>query len=88
MRALFCLALTLFTATLTTTVSAQALSEQQVHEFCHEKPIWAAFAIEPSTCMEATKACLQQSEFTDLDSTVLSEEFYNCIFKKLDIEIE
>jgi hypothetical protein len=64
-----------------------AISEKELQAFCTDKPIWSAFAIEPDTCLSAATACAAKAVFTGIDPIVLSEPFYQCVFKKLGIDI-
>ncbi len=68
--------------------STSALSTDDLQAFCTDKPIWAAFAIEPETCLAAATDCAQKPEFGDINPDVLSEAFYHCVFTQLEIDVE
>lgn len=63
------------------------LTESHIESFCEDKPIWAAFDIQPKTCRQAVQVCIVKPEFKDLDPETLSEPFYLCVFEQLDIEL-
>ncbi len=65
----------------------KGMSEADLRAFCTDKPIWSAFAIDPETCLVPATACSQQEAFNNIDPVLLSEPFYNCVFKGLGIEI-
>ena len=67
---------------------SQIIDQQKIELFCSNKPIWSAFSITPEQCSTAVKQCLKQKRFSGIDPEKLSEAFYECVFKKLDIEIE
>lgn len=62
-------------------------SEAQLTDFCENKPIWAAFAIESDACRQAVEHCVAKPEFQTIDPVILSEPFYLCVFKQLNIEL-
>lgn len=67
---------------------ASSLTPKELDNFCNNNPIWAAFAIEPATCLTVATSCAQKSEFLGIDAKVLSEGFYHCVFKQLGIEVD
>lgn len=62
------------------------LNKEVLEKFCTENPIWSAFAIEPDTCLVAATFCARKPEFATIDPAVLSEPYYQCVFKQLEIE--
>jgi hypothetical protein len=64
-----------------------ALSQKELQAFCTDKPIWSAFAIEPDTCLTAATDCAKKDMFQGIDPAVLSEPFYQCVFKQLGIDV-
>lgn len=79
-----------FVASVSITATAQQfslLNEQKVLQFCEEKPIWSGFGIPVKDCVKATRECSMEKRFLEINPSILSEEFYNCVFKKLDFEV-
>jgi hypothetical protein len=67
---------------------AQPLDNKAIKDFCENKSLWAFFSIDPNQCQQAARACAQEKRFADIDPSTLSEEFYNCVFKALGIEVD
>lgn len=63
------------------------LSSDQITDFCTDKPIWSAFAIQTDTCIQAATICAQKEAFHTIDPVTLSEPYYECVFEKLGITI-
>lgn len=72
----------------TETVKTSALDQSEIQLFCTDKPIWSAFGIESASCIQAAQHCAQKPEFAQLDPELLSEEFYQCVFQQLGIEVD
>lgn len=66
--------------------SHSALNEDKLQSFCQETSLFVLFDTPQDQCLEAAKICADQARFRHLDDE-LSEPFYQCVFKKLDIEV-
>ncbi|MGH1484806.1 MAG: hypothetical protein ACRBCI_01225 [Cellvibrionaceae bacterium] len=69
-------------------IDEKGLNQSTLESFCKEKTIWQFFDITVENCLGAATTCAEEDVFKNIDPTTLSEAFYHCVFKKLDIEIE
>lgn len=69
-------------------VKTPSIDKSEIQLFCTDKPIWSAFGIKPTSCIQAVQHCAQKPEFAQLDPKLLSEEFYHCVFQQVRIDVE